>query len=81
MPIDMRVMATTLVNKTVMSDKGEMLGTIENLIAETKNGNIESIIINPNEGLSKDFKLNKDGKLVIPFKNIKAIKDVIVVKG
>lgn len=62
-----------------MSDKGEMLGIIENLVADTKTGNIDSIIINPHENINPN-ELNKDRKLIVPFKNIKAIRDVVVVE-
>lgn len=75
----MKIMATTLVDKQVMSSDGEILGTVENLLADTKNGNIDAILINPTDSL-EGYELNKDGKLLIPFKNIKSIRDVVIVE-
>ncbi len=75
----MRKFATELRGKTVMTNDGQILGTIENFIVNTKNGRLSDVLVMPAENVpSKDFKVDPQGRLVLPFQGMRAIKDVVV---
>jgi sporulation protein YlmC with PRC-barrel domain len=72
----------TLQDKVVMSDEGAMLGTLKNITAETTDGRLIDIIVEPSKEIDpRLYPQNNDGMLIFPFANIKSIKDVMVIKA
>lgn len=75
----MKKFATELRGKTVMTNDGQILGTIENFIINTKSGKLSDVLVMPTENVSPTgFKVDPEGRLVLPFQGMRAVKDVVV---
>ncbi|HII41431.1 MAG TPA: PRC-barrel domain protein [Thermoplasmata archaeon] len=75
----MKLFATELKGKTVMTEDGQILGVLVDFIMDTKTGKIQSMLVSPAENVEpRLFKTDPEGRLVLSFKTMKAVKDVIV---
>jgi len=75
----MKKFATELKGKTVMTADGQILGMIENFIIDTRSGKVENVLVVPAEEVEpKMFKTDPQGRIILPFQGMKAIKDVVV---
>ncbi|OGS66115.1 MAG: PRC-barrel domain protein [Euryarchaeota archaeon RBG_19FT_COMBO_69_17] len=75
----MKRFATELTGKTVMTNDGQILGTIENFIINTKTGKLSDVLVLPAENVSpRSFKTDPEGRLVLPFNGMRAVRDVVV---
>ncbi len=75
----MKKFATELRGKTVMTQDGQILGMIENFIIDTHSGKVENVLVVPAEEVEpRLFKTDPQGRIVLPFQGMKAIKDVVV---
>ena len=75
----MKLFATELRGKTVMTEDGQILGVLADFIMDTRTGRIASILVNPAENVEpRLFKTDPEGRLILSFKTMKAVKDVIV---
>lgn len=75
----MKKFATELRGKTVMTNDGQILGRIENFIVDTRSGKVENVLVVPAEEIeARLFKTDPQGRLILPFQGMKAIKDVVV---
>lgn len=75
----MKKFATELRGKTVMTNDGQILGTIDNFIVNTKNGKLSDVLVMPAENVGgKDFKTDPEGRFILPFKGMRSVKDVVV---
>jgi sporulation protein YlmC with PRC-barrel domain len=75
----MKKFATELRGKTVMTNDGQILGTIENFIVNTKSGKLSDVLVAPAENVPmKGMKTDPEGRIVLPFQGMKAVKDVVV---
>lgn len=75
----MKLFATELRGKTVMTEDGQILGVLSDFIMDTKTGKIASILVSPAEHVeARLFKTDAEGRLILSFKTMKAVKDVIV---
>ena len=75
----MKKFATELTGKTVMTNDGQILGRIENFIVDTRSGKVENVLVVPAEEIeARLFKTDPQGRLILPFQGMKAIKDVVV---
>ncbi len=75
----MKLFATELRGKTVMTEDGQILGVLADFIMDTKSGKIQSMLVTPAEGIeARLFKTDAEGRLVLSFKSMKAVKDVVV---
>ncbi|MBI4417002.1 MAG: PRC-barrel domain-containing protein [Euryarchaeota archaeon] len=76
----MRKFATELRGKTVMTNDGQILGMIENFIVDTRSGKVVDVLVTPAQELeTRLFKTDAQGRLILPFQGMQAIKDVVVV--
>ena len=77
----MKKFATELIGMAVFSHKGEQLGILDNYVVDTNTGDLIHILVSPAPNLdTRRFRVDSQGRLVMPFKNIVSIKDVIVVR-
>lgn len=77
----MKMFVSRLIGKTVMSNDGQVLGVIENVLVNTKTGELQSILITPSEDVNiENFKTDADGRIFLPFEKFQAIRDVVVMK-
>ena len=75
----MKQFASELKGKTVMTDEGDILGILEDLIMDTRTGKIESILVSPADTVeTRLFKTDPQGRLILSFRTMRAIRDVIV---
>jgi sporulation protein YlmC with PRC-barrel domain len=74
-----RKFATELIGKTVMTQDGQILGMLNNFMMDTRNGRIMDVLVAPAEEVeSRLFKTDNEGRLILPFQGLKAVKDVVV---
>lgn len=75
----MKRFATELRGKTVMTNDGQILGMIENFIVDTRTGKLHDVLVIPAEEIeTRLFKTDPQGRIILPFTGMKAIKDVVV---
>ncbi|HEY4705800.1 MAG TPA: PRC-barrel domain-containing protein [Thermoplasmata archaeon] len=75
----MKKFATELRGKTVMTNDGQILGMIENFILDTRSGKVQDVLVIPAEEIEpRLFKMDAQGRIILPFQGMKAIKDVVV---
>lgn len=75
----MRRFATELRGKTVMTNDGQILGMIENFIVDTDTGELHHVLVIPAEEIEpRLYKTDAQGRLVLPFQNMRAVRDVVV---
>ena len=76
----MRKFATELRCKTVMTNDGQILGMIENFIMDTRSGKVLDVLVIPAEEIeTRLYKTDPEGRLILPFQGMQAVKDVVVV--
>jgi sporulation protein YlmC with PRC-barrel domain len=75
----MRKFLTELRGKTVMTNDGQILGAIENFVIDTQTGGIAHVLVTASEDVeARLFQTDASGRLVLPFKSMRAVKDVVV---
>ncbi|HKZ89166.1 MAG TPA: PRC-barrel domain-containing protein, partial [Thermoplasmata archaeon] len=75
----MKRFVTELRGKTVMTEDGQILGILADLIVDTRTGKIESLLVSPAESVEpRLFKVDPEGRLLLAFRSMKAVRDVIV---
>ena len=74
------VIAKQLGGKRIITNKGEEIGRLSDVLIEEKTGRIESFLIEPNHDskISKDL-MKHDSMPLVPYKSVFAVSDVIVV--
>ena len=76
-----RLFASQLKGKTVMTKEGEILGTLEEMLLDTKSGRILNLLVAPADGVEpRLFKIDVKGRLVLTFSTMRSVKDVVVVE-
>jgi sporulation protein YlmC with PRC-barrel domain len=77
--LPMRKFLTELRGKTVMTNDGQILGLIDNFVVDTLTGGIAHVLVTPSEDVEQRlFQSDASGRLVLPFKSMRAVKDVVV---
>ena len=75
----MKRFASELRGKTVMTNDGQILGMIENFIVDTSTGELHHVLVIPAEEIEpRLYKTDAQGRLVLPFQNMRAVRDVVV---
>ena len=78
----MRFFANDVQDKYVMSSDGKYLGTVDNLVVDTKSGKVLHILVIPSEEVDiRKFRMDSQDRLVLPFNKDKSIKDVIIMSA
>jgi Uncharacterized conserved protein len=68
-----------LFNKQVMATDGTEIGTLSNIIIESKGGNIIDLMITPNPNFDTSRYKKVDNYILMSFDSVSAIKDYIMV--
>ena len=75
-----RVFARSLSRKKIMSNDGKLVGTLKNISVDFDSGQVQAMIVHPDQTFVTDgYTMEDDKLLVIPFESVKDIKDYIVV--
>ena len=62
-----------------MTNDGKILGMIENFIVDTSTGELHHGLVIPAEEIEpRLYKTDAQGRLVLPFQNMRAVRDVVV---
>jgi len=78
----LKIFATELKGKTVMTEDGEILGVLADLIMDTRTGRIGTLLVSPAASVeTRLYKTDTEGRLILPFQGMQAIKDVVVVNA
>lgn len=78
----MKITENELRGKTVMTEEGLYLGVMRNSTVDIKTGELVGILVEPSDDIDpRLYHLDKEGRLVFPFKSIRSVKDVIIIGG
>jgi len=74
------VIAKQLGGKRIITNKGEELGRLSDILIDEKTGGLEAFLIETSREskISRDL-AKHDGMAVVPYKSVFAVSDVIVV--
>ena len=62
-----------------MTEDGDILGVLVDCIMDTRTGKIASLLVQPAETVeTRWFKTDPQGRLILGYKTMRAVKDVIV---
>jgi sporulation protein YlmC with PRC-barrel domain len=71
----MRKFITELKGKTVMTNDGQ----IENFVIDSTTGDIQHVLVVPAEEIeTRLFRTDAQGRLILPFAEMNAVRDVVV---
>jgi sporulation protein YlmC with PRC-barrel domain len=74
-----RKFATELIGKTVMTQDGQILGMVNNFMLDTRSGRIHDMLVIPaDEVETRLFRTDAQGRMILPFQGMKAVRDVVV---
>lgn len=71
--------AKQLGGKRVITNKGEEIGRLSDLVVDDKTGKIDAFILEPNSDSKLARDLTRDRVITVPYKAVFAVSDVIVV--
>ena len=75
----MRKFITELKGKTIMTNDGQILGMIDNFVLNTATGEINNVLVIPAEEIdTRLFKSDAQGRLILPFSEMRDVRDVVV---
>ncbi len=75
----MKIRASAFAGRTLMSAEGQMVGIIQDVVADTKTGQLHHVLVIPNEEVDpRYYKTDSQGRLVLPFDAVTSVRDVVV---
>jgi sporulation protein YlmC with PRC-barrel domain len=76
------ILAENLSGKAVMGSDGAELGMLYNITMNIKTGELQELIVEPDETTAFDanFDVDEDGRFHVPVRRVQAVKDYIVVE-
>ncbi len=76
----MKVLGKSLIGMNVVSDKGTVIGRLEDIAIETTSGRVVMLVVKPHRDIdTKKYEVNERGELLIPFTAVKAVRDVLII--
>lgn len=75
----MRKFITELVGKRVMTDDGLLLGRIDDFVIDSNSGALVYLLLNTEGREMEMFKTDDKGRVIIPYRGIQSVRDVVVV--
>ncbi len=76
----MKVLGKSLIGMNVVSDKGTVIGRLEDIAIETTSGRVVMLVVRPHRDIDvKKYEINEKGELLIPFTAVKAVRDVLII--
>ena len=73
-----KIYAKNLSKKNVMSSDGSILGTLYNIVIDTRTGELINLVVKPDMAVDRSRYQSEGNYLLIPFGSVRAVKDVIV---
>ncbi len=77
-----RIVSKSIIGKTIVSQSAKTIGKVNDLVFETKTGELIYIVVSSPTPYANSFDLEKDseGNLQIPFSSVIAIGDFVVIQ-
>ncbi len=78
----MKKFVTEMRGKTVMTNDGQILGMIDNFVVDTDTGDMKHVLVTPADEIEPQlFDTDAEGRLVLPFEGMTAVRDVVVMEN
>lgn len=75
-----RVLASTLRDMRVLTDKGLRVGNIFDVEVDEESGEVDTLIVKPeSEEIAQNLSTDEDGYALVPFSSVVAVRDYIVI--
>ena len=74
-----KVMAKKLSKKKIMGTDGSEMGILYNITCDLRTGDLIDIMLDPDMTLNVENYRTEDGRVLVPFAAVRAVKDYIVV--
>lgn len=75
-----RVLASSLRDMRILTDKGLRVGNIFDLEVNGDTGKIETLVIEPeSQEIAQNLSTDEDGNALVPFSSVVAVRDYIVI--
>ncbi|MCS4541427.1 MAG: PRC-barrel domain-containing protein [Euryarchaeota archaeon] len=75
-----KIFASSLSGKIVSSDKGEVIGKVNDILFKAETGEITMLLVQPDKALQeKAYPRDENGLITVPFTAINAIGEFVVV--
>lgn len=75
-----RVLASSLRDRKILTDKGLRIGKIYDIIINENSGKLETLVIDPeSEEIKENLMTDEDDNVLIPFSSVVAVKDYIII--
>ena len=75
-----RIVASEMRDKEVLTNKGTLLGTVFDLEADEKEGDLTHLIIDPHsDEISESLTTDEEGNIKIPFSTVTSVQDSVIV--
>ncbi|MEA3281122.1 MAG: PRC-barrel domain-containing protein [Euryarchaeota archaeon] len=74
-----KIFAKNLSKKNVMSSDGSILGTLYNIVIDIRTGELINLVVKPDMSVDRNLYQSEGNYMLIPFRAVRAIKDVMVV--
>lgn len=75
------ILAENLSGKAVMGSDGAELGMLYNITMDMETGNLENLVITPEEGIDPtEFETDDQGRTLIPVRRVQAVKDHMIIE-
>jgi len=75
-----RILASSLRDMRVLTDKGLRVGNIHDLEVDENTGKVETLSIKPeSQEIAQNLSTDENGNAMVPFSSVVAIRDYVVV--
>jgi sporulation protein YlmC with PRC-barrel domain len=78
--VENRKFSTDIIGKSVVTTTGQLIGKLDNLVANLESGEVTNLLVEPAEGsIIQAIERDGSGRYVISLKRIRSTEDVVVV--
>lgn len=75
-----RVLASSLRDMKILTDKGLRVGRIFDIIIDENDGKLETLVIEPeSQEVAQNLTTDEEGNVLVPFSSVVAVRDYIVI--
>jgi sporulation protein YlmC with PRC-barrel domain len=73
------ILAENLSGKDVMGSDGAEIGSLYNITMDLDSGTLHDLVIEPSESYRGEFDRDDQGRVLVPFSRVQAVKDHMIV--
>jgi sporulation protein YlmC with PRC-barrel domain len=76
----MKVHSSELIDRDVMSHNGRLIGRIDTIVVDTKTGDVLHMLVYPSVEVDpRSYRMDNNGRIILPFNKIRSVSDVVVI--